>query len=119
MSPRLYHITTSDETDVALELGHYTPQAFQVEGFIHCSYREQVTSVVDRIFGAPDGLVLLEIDQTRLEMRIVDENLEGGSELFPHLYGRLPMSAVIRIHRFPSDEDGRFRLPDVEKRLQG
>jgi uncharacterized protein (DUF952 family) len=43
--------------------------------------------------------VLLEIDPSRLSCRIVDENLEGGVELFPHVYGRLPMSAVVGIKK--------------------
>jgi uncharacterized protein (DUF952 family) len=38
----------------------------------------------------------------------VDENLEGGTELFPHIYGRLKMSAVKKVHAFPCDEAGGF-----------
>jgi uncharacterized protein (DUF952 family) len=108
---RLYHITTREEAGSVREAGHYTPEAFRDEGFIHCSYLGQVTSVADRIFRGRDALVLLEIDRSRLEIKVVDENLEGGGELFPHLYGRLPMSALIRIHPFPCGEDGRFVLP--------
>jgi uncharacterized protein (DUF952 family) len=48
-----------------------------------------------------------------LDCRIIDENLEGGSELYPHVYGPLKMSDVIRVHPFPCDDDGKFsqRLP--------
>jgi uncharacterized protein (DUF952 family) len=55
----------------------------------------------------------LEIDRDRLPCRVVTENLEGSTELFPHIYGRLPMSAVIAVHDFPCEPDGRFRLPST------
>jgi uncharacterized protein (DUF952 family) len=71
------------------------------EGFIHCSYARQVLRTADRIFRGVTGLVLLEIDPARLTCGIVDENLEGGTELFPHVYGLLTLSAVLALHPFP------------------
>lgn len=47
-----------------------------------------------RFHGVPD-LVLLEIDPARVAAELRWENLEDGSELFPHLYGPLPVDAVI------------------------
>ena len=107
---RLYHITSKEEAGAAKQAGFYEPRAFAREGFIHCSYAHQVSSVANRIFKGRDDLVLFEIDQGLLDCRIVDENLEGGSELYPHIYDRLPMSAVVGILEFPCDEDGRFRF---------
>ena len=43
---------------------------------------------------------------------VVDENLDGREELFPHIYGRLPMSAAVALHDFPCRENGHFELPD-------
>ena len=63
-----------------------------------------------RFIGRTD-LVVLEIDRTKLQCDVIDENLEGGAEAFPHIYGRLPMSAVAGIHDFPCAESGRFNLP--------
>ena len=48
-------------------------------------------------FSGVRGLVLLEIDLARVPGEVRWENLEGGSELFPHLYGPLPASAVISV----------------------
>jgi uncharacterized protein (DUF952 family) len=94
----------------AKESGIYEPSAFVREGFIHCSYAHQVLAVANRIFRGRPDLILLEIDPAALDCRVVDENLEGGSELFPHIYGRLPMSAVIRTHDLPCDSEGVFSL---------
>jgi phosphinothricin acetyltransferase len=107
----LLHITTAGEAHAAAEAGSYTPQAFAVEGFIHCSYPRQVRAVANRRFAGQSDLVLFEIDRARVPHTIVDENLEGGQELFPHVYGRLPMDAVVRVHPFPCNADGQFELP--------
>jgi glutathione S-transferase len=42
-------------------------------------------------------LVLLEINRAVVQSPIVDENLSGGVELFPHIYGSLPVSAVVAV----------------------
>jgi uncharacterized protein (DUF952 family) len=107
----LYHITTASAARSAIASGVYAPAAFDAEGFIHCSYPNQVVAVANRLFAGRAGLVLLEIDRGRLSCDVVDENLEGGIELFPHVYGRLPMSAVVRIHEFSCGSGGRFALP--------
>jgi uncharacterized protein (DUF952 family) len=108
---RLYHITSAREAQHAAVTGEYTPRAYEAEGFIHCSHARQVLAVAHRRYRGQHDLVLLEIDRERLACPVVTENLEGGAELFPHIYGRLPMSAVVAVHDFPCDADGGFRLP--------
>jgi uncharacterized protein (DUF952 family) len=107
MTP-LFHITSASEAAAAQESGEYRPTAFPREGFVHCSYRRQILDVANRLFRGHTDLVLLEIDAARLACEVRDENLTGGTELFPHVYGAIPMSAVVRIHRFPCDPDGGF-----------
>jgi uncharacterized protein (DUF952 family) len=107
----IYHITSAREAEAAAQAGSYAPEGFAREGFIHCSYRHQVRDVANRRFAGQTGLVLLEIDRTRLSGRVVDENLEGGTELYPHIYCRLPMAAVVAILAFPCAADGGFDLP--------
>jgi uncharacterized protein (DUF952 family) len=107
----LYHITSEREAREAQQTGEYTPAAFEREGFIHCSYASQVVGTANRIFRGKKDLVLLEIDPSVLTCCIVDENLEGGTVLFPHIYGKLPMTAVRKIHPFPCDDAGNFAAP--------
>jgi len=40
-------------------------------------------------------LLILEIDTDALQAELVHENLEGGKELFPHIYGPLNLEAVV------------------------
>ena len=108
---RLYHITSAGEARAAAKTGVYEPTAFGREGFIHCSYAHQVAAVANRIFKGRQDLVLLEIDPAKLTCKVVEENLEGGVELFPHVYGRLEMSAVTAVREFECNRDGVFSAP--------
>ena len=107
----IFHITSEEEAALAMATGQYVPKAFAREGFIHCSYRSQLLPVANRIFRGRSGLVILEIETAALTSTLVDENLEGGTELFPHLYGELPMRAVVQIHAFPCSREGAFVSP--------
>jgi uncharacterized protein (DUF952 family) len=111
----IFHITTAAEADAAARSGSYAPPAFAAEGFIHCSYPRQVCAVAGRLFAGRPDLVLLEIDRAQLTCKIVDENLEGGVERFPHVYGRLPVRAIVAVHPFRCGADGRFTLPDTSR----
>ena len=96
----LYHITSAVAAKAAVQSGEYVPEAYAREGFIHCSYSHQLSGVAERFFRGQTNLVVLEIDPQLLNCRVVDENLVGGTELFPHVYGKLKMSAVVRIRSF-------------------
>ena len=90
----LYHITPRELALAARESGQYVPTNFAREGFIHCSYRHQLDWVVQTHFRGQEGLVVLEINRDMLHTPVIDENLEGGETLFPHVYGPLPWTAV-------------------------
>jgi uncharacterized protein (DUF952 family) len=107
----LFHIASATEVDAARLIGEYKPTAFATDGFIHCSHLWQVTEVANRLFRGRADLMLLEIDPHKLTCRVVEENLEGGSELFPHVYGALPLEAVACVHPFPCRDDGGFAVP--------
>lgn len=110
MTP-IFHITSRAEADEARRAGTYVAAGFQRDGFIHCSYARQLKRVADTNFHGRSDLVLLEIERGRVGCEVIDENLEGGSDLFPHVYGPLPMSAVTAIIDFPCEPDGTFELP--------
>ncbi len=107
----IHHITTSKEAEEAARTGSYRPRTYDADGFIHCSTRDQVIRVANFLFAGRNDLVLLTIDRTALTSEVRDENLEGGDELFPHVYGSLPWSAVVSVYPFPCNDDGTFTLP--------
>ncbi|MGH9871655.1 MAG: DUF952 domain-containing protein [Pyrinomonadaceae bacterium] len=91
--------------------GFYRPEMFPVDGFVHCSTREQVVKVADIRFRGQPGLVLLCIDTDKITSEIRYENLEGGRELFPHIYGEISKNAVVQVADFEPGVDGYFALP--------
>jgi uncharacterized protein (DUF952 family) len=80
------------------------------EGFIHCSYANQVGRIADLIYKGRPDVLLLAIDPSQVQAEILVENCEGGEEQFPHIYGELPRSAVVRVETLPSKVDGTFDL---------
>ncbi len=108
--PFIYHITKKSEADHAAIVGNYQPKFFERDGFIHCSFAQQVAIVANSNFSGQTDLVLLEIDPKKLKAKVVNENLVGGQELFPHIYGALNMDAVVRVLSFASKQDGYFEF---------
>ena len=96
----LYHLAEPDPWQRAEAAGHYLPDAFAKEGFIHCCHPHQLSGVVKRYYSHRHDLVLLELDPQTLGAALVEENLLGGAELFPHLYGPIPLTAVRRTTPF-------------------
>ncbi len=107
----IFHITKSEEWERATREGVYRTRTLASEGFIHCSRSEQVVRVANTLFRGQTGLVLLEIDTSRVGAEIRYENCEGGQEVFPHIYGALELDSVVRVLAFEPGEDGSFAVP--------
>lgn len=107
-APVILHIAAAAAWDEAVLRGIYTADSLAAEGFIHCSDARQVVAVANRLFRGRTDLVLLRIDVSKLDAPVRYENLEGGTELFPHIYGPLPTAAVAHAAPFPPAEDGAF-----------
>lgn len=103
MSPYLYHCATADDWAEAKAVGEYRistrGRSLEDEGFLHASYAGQVQGVLDRFYAdLTDPLLLLVIDPDEVGVPVVPEApAPGVSELFPHLYGPLPVAAVVDV----------------------
>ncbi len=104
----IFHITTGSQWSRASEAGSYEAESLAIEGFIHCSEEHQVARVANERFPGHEDLVVLHIAEGRLDAPVKRENLEGGSELFPHVYGPLPVNAVVKVSVFEPGPDGDF-----------
>ena len=81
------------------------------DGFIHFSDASQAKATAERYFRGQDGLVLVAADAAQLGEALKWEPSRGGA-LFPHLYGTLPMSAIVWTKPLPLEPDGSHRFPD-------
>ena len=66
------------------------------DGFVHFSTAAQVEETAARHFAGADDLLLVAVDAARLGPALKWEVSRGGA-LFPHLYGDLPLDAVMRV----------------------
>jgi uncharacterized protein (DUF952 family) len=109
--PIIYHIACRTAWNAACASESYTTGSLASEGYIHCSTARQVIATANRLFKGRRDIVLLCIDTERLKAEIRYENLEGGTDLFPHVYGALEIAAISAMHDFPPRKDGNFELP--------
>ena len=116
LMPRIFHITTRAAWDDAQAAGSYTADSLQTEGFIHCSQAEQVAWVANTRFRGRTDLVLLHVDETAVGAEVRRENLEGGTTLFPHIYGPLPVRAVMGVTPMTPSRRRHVRVVGVEVR---
>ena len=107
----IYYITTQQELSDAQTLGHLIPPSFYEEGFVHCSFAHQTVAVANKYFHGRKELLLLELDRTKLAAPVIEENLGGGTDLYPHIYGVLNLNAVHAVCSFSCKEDGTFEWP--------
>jgi uncharacterized protein (DUF952 family) len=110
--PRLiFHMCRADEWTAANAEGTY-PGSSQdrADGFIHFSTAAQLAESAARHRTGQTGLVLLTVDAGLLGPALKWEPSRGG-QLFPHLYGPLPVTAVLRVDDLPLGHDGQHLIP--------
>ena len=112
MTNLIYHICRRDEWYAAQETGSYDGSSQDIEdGFIHFSTAAQVrTSAAKHRWGQTD-LVLLTVDPEVLASTLKWEPSRGG-QLFPHLYGSLKVSGVLRADPIDLSDDGNHIFPE-------
>ena len=64
------------------------------DGYIHLSGAEQLQGTLDKHFAGHTDLVIAEVDLRALG-DLVKWEVSRGDALFPHIYGALPLAAVI------------------------
>ena len=95
---KLIHIIEEKTWQTIKSHQQYYSDSLKEQGFIHCCLPDQVDFVLNNWFSGRRDMILLEIDSERLNAHLVFENLEGGEDMFPHIYGPLNMDAVIAWH---------------------
>ncbi len=95
MTKIIYKIAPQHEWAEAEAKGTYTGSEHDIrDGFIHFSTESQLQGTFEKHFKGQEKLLLIAIDETGITDNLKYEPSRGG-ELFPHLYGQLPLDAVI------------------------
>lgn len=92
----IYHITTVQDWELQKDEENFLPPDFHREGFIHCCTEHQLAGVLDRYFKGKTGLVLLHLNDLKLEPELKYE-ASTNEEKFPHVYGAINREAVVKV----------------------
>ena len=113
MQRTIYKICDTAEWRAAQAAGDYAGSPDDLrDGFIHFSTASQLPGTAAKHFRNRTALVLVDVDAAILGDALRWEPSRGG-QLFPHLYGALPLAAAKRVQELPIGPDGVPVLPDL------
>ena len=112
----LLHLALPDDWAAARDAGEYRistrGRTLDDEGFVHCSHPDQLEGVANRFYSDLSELVILHVDPELLDAEVrLEPPAEGVDELFPHVYGPIPTSAVVATTWWDRGDDGVWRRP--------
>jgi uncharacterized protein (DUF952 family) len=110
-SQPIYHICRREEWEAGKAAGVYQGSSQDIsDGFIHFSTGVQVRRSAAKHRAGQSGLELLTVEPSALGDSLKWEPSRAG-ELFPHLYGTLQLTAVIRVDDLHLGPDGLHVFP--------
>jgi uncharacterized protein (DUF952 family) len=111
----LLHITERILWETAKRNGSYRISTLGIsleqQGFIHCSLPHQLRGVAEANYDDVSDLVALVIDGASLPAEVRYED-GGDGEIYPHIYGPLPVNEVTEVIDVTRDETGQMILPE-------
>lgn len=108
----VYKIVAADLWQAAEDSGVFTGAGIDPnDGFIHLSTEAQARRTAELFFAGQDNLVLVAADAARLGDALKYEASRDG-DLLPHLYGSLPLIAVLSVRPLPLGADGNHIFPE-------
>lgn len=106
-----YKIATRQSWDDAARDGIFVGSEHdRRDGFIHLSTATQVRETAARHFRSQSDLILAAVDLRALSATVQWEQSRNG-QLFPHIYGPLPMAAVLWTQPLPRGPSGEHVFP--------
>ena len=106
-----YKVLTAEQISALETKGSFAGAPVDLQdGYIHLSTAAQLQETIDRHFAGQSDLWLAAVDLDALGETVKWEPSRGG-QLFPHIYGALPLDAVIAYSELHYEPDGSLRLP--------
>jgi len=89
----VYHIVLPEDW-AAFTGDLYSAASLETEGFIHCSFAEQLDAVIERYYSEATSIIVLKIETDRLISRMIKEP-STNKEIYPHIYGPVNRGAIL------------------------
>ena len=111
----IYKIATAENFAAAKAAGTYTGMPIDAEdGYIHFSTASQLAETLGLYFKGQKGVVLFAVRSYDMGSMLRWEPSRRG-ELFPHVYGTFPISAIAWQGMVDVGDDGSVVLPPEVK----
>ena len=104
----VYILCDEAEYKKSLVKGNLIRDSLLQEGFIHASPKDQLTRVANKHYSHFLKLLVLQID-IGLCHSVVKWEPAAGS-LYPHIYGPLNMSSVVKVTLFSKNESNMYGI---------
>ena len=111
MDTTAYKILSRAEMEALEHQGSFAGAPVDLaDGYIHLSTADQLAETLARHFAGQEDLWLAAVDLDALDEAVRWEPSRGG-QLFPHIYGPLPLTAVISYGPLEYEPEGSIKLP--------
>jgi len=113
-STAILHLISEADWERFRAQRRWAPLSLRTEGFVHCTAGDALLLQVANTFyrHEPGQFMVLTIDTTRLDAPVRWEHPPDDDPLtataFPHVYGPLPLAAVVAVRPALRDDDGTF-----------
>jgi uncharacterized protein (DUF952 family) len=114
----LLHLIGAQDWERARADGEHRPPSLVDLGFVHMSAVTQVHLPANRLYAGRTDMLLLSCDPERFDDPVRWEPgvpSDPQSMLFPHLYGPLPIAAVVSVSAYLPRQDGTFAPLSVDQ----
>jgi uncharacterized protein (DUF952 family) len=93
---KIYHIVLPEVWEDFKDKKLYEAESLETEGFIHCSFAEQLEGVLERYYKGVEKVLILEIETDKLNSKLINEP-STNNEIYPHVYGKINTDAIVEM----------------------
>jgi uncharacterized protein (DUF952 family) len=92
----IYHIVLPEVWEKFKDEPFYEAESLGSEGFIHCSYRNQLPDVLERYYKSSQRVLILHLNPHSLTSELIAEP-STNREVYPHVYGKINRQAIVEV----------------------
>ncbi len=92
----IYHIVLPEIWAKFKDQNFYYAASLQTEGFIHCSFADQIAGVLERYYHGVKQVLILHLETEKLTSKLINE-ASTNNEIYPHIYGQINIDAIVKI----------------------
>ena len=101
----IYHIVLPEIWEKFKDEKFYEAESLKTEGFIHCSFAEQLETVLRRYYKDAEKVLVLSIEPQALVSKLVEET-STNDEVYPHIYGKINTEAIVEVREINNPKTG-------------